>query len=93
MIEKKVNYPAYQARNEKVLAMKATVYFDAEQILEIANIFYYVNLVLAKLPRFLGGIKLPEKQRALHKSIHDAAVNCVLSLEEHERCEKEKSAL
>ena len=93
MIEKKVNYPACQARNEKVLAMKATVYFDAEQILEIANVFYYVNLVQAKLPGFLGGIKLSEAKRALHKSIHDAAVNCVLSLEEYERCEKEKSAL
>lgn len=89
MIEKAGKYPAYVNENEKLKSHKALVSLDYEQILEIACVFYYVNVVLAKIPRWLGGIRLTERARALHKSIHDAAVNCCMSLEEADRYERE----
>jgi hypothetical protein len=89
MLEKSAKYPAYECTDESVMTRKATVVLSYEQILEVASIFYYVNKALASLPRWLGGIKLSDRARALHKSIHDAAINCALSLEEMHRFEKE----
>ena len=85
MIEKGGKYPAYQCRDEKFLTAKAMISLDLEQIIEIANIFFYVNAVLDRLPKWLGGIKFTERIRGIHKTIHDAAVNCAISVEESQR--------
>jgi hypothetical protein len=85
MIEKAVAYPVYQAQNKNLIEQKVMLSLTYAQILEIACVFFYVNSVLAKLPKWLGGIKLDEEKRALHKAIHNAAVNCALSLEENDR--------
>lgn len=89
MIEKNTNYPAYTPQNETILSQKVTVFMSYEQLIEIASIFFYLNRVLARIPKWLGGIRLNEYTRALHKSIHDSCVNCCLSLEEKERFERE----
>jgi len=98
MIEKAGNYPVYEEKDEKLLTHKALVSMDFEQMLEIANIFYYINKVIAVSSRFsrafrlffgLPHLALNEAKRALHKSIHDSMVNCCKSLEEAERCERE----
>jgi len=88
LIEKKRKYPAYEQPDPKLFQKKALVSLTYEQILEIANVFYYINTSLAKLPKFFGVPKLDEAHRALHKAIHDCAVNCCLSLEEAARIEK-----
>ena len=87
MIEKGVDYPVYGSEGEEstLLARKALVSYTYEQLLELANVMYYVNKKLAG--KWFGGIRLDEKKRALHKGIHDAAVNCCLSLEEMDRFE------
>jgi hypothetical protein len=36
---------------------------------------------------------LTESVRALHKAIHDSAINCALSLEERERNERGRNEL
>ena len=87
MMESGKTYPAYSSKDARLLSRKALLALDFEQIQEIANVFYYVN---KKRPLF-GGLRLDEAGRALHKSIHDAAVNCALSLEEAERCAKEEA--
>lgn len=89
MIEKTRNYPSYENTDEKIMARKVSLYFTYEQLLAIANIFFYVNKVSARLPRWLGGLRFDEKIRALHKSIHDSCINCCMSLEEMDRFEKE----
>jgi hypothetical protein len=89
MVEKPVNYPAYTAQSEGIKAQKVTMFMTYEQALEIASLIYYINKVLAWLPKWLGGIRLDEYARALHKSIHDSCVNCCLSLEEKDRMEKD----
>jgi hypothetical protein len=89
MIEKKKKYPAYESSNEHVKTRKALLTLDYEQILEIANVFFYVNKTVTSIPKIFGGIRLDEAKRALHKSVHDAAVNCALSLEEMDRYERE----
>jgi hypothetical protein len=89
LIEKYRSYPAYEEKNEDKLAQKVTMFLTYEQVLEIANVIYYVNLALARVPRWLGGIRLSADKRALHKSLHDSAVNCLLSLDEKARYEKE----
>jgi hypothetical protein len=89
MIEKAVKYPAYAPQEVKMLSHKVSICLTYEQIIEIASVFYYVNLVLARLPRWLGGLKLDESKRVLHKAIHNAAVNCCLSLEEKYHFEQE----
>lgn len=86
MIEQSGKFP-YAVQDPKVLERKALVTLDAEQLVEIANVFYYVNKYLARVPKFLGGVDLSGK-REIHKSIHDCVVNCVLSLEELERVSK-----
>ena len=88
MIEKKQNYPAYTAPDEGIKSQKVSMYLTYEQILEIASLIYYLNKVLARVPKWLGGIRLTEYLRALHKGIHDSCVNCCLSLEEKDRMEK-----
>ena len=89
MIEKYRSYPAYEEKNEDKLQQRVTMFFTYEQVLEIANIIYYINLALARVPRWLGGIRLSADKRALHKSLHDSAINCLLSLDEKARYEKE----
>lgn len=91
MVEKHGKYPVYMVPEERkcVASHKAMLCLTYEQILEIANVMYYVDKVSASLPGLFGGIRLDEKARSLHKSLHDAAVNCCLSLEEADRVEKE----
>lgn len=81
-------YPAYRVRDERVNSRKCLMSLNYEQILEIASVFYYVNK-LADNRFFNRGLRLDEHARSLHKSIHDAAINCCLSLEEADRCERE----
>jgi len=88
VIERKINYPAYLQKDLNILQQKVAMYLSYEQILEMANIFYYINKVAMSLPRFLGGIRPLESVRILHKSIHDAAINCCMSLEDKSRYEK-----
>lgn len=90
MIEKAVRYPAYEPSDPSVLPRKAMLSLSYEQILEVANVFFFVNKHLAG--KIFGGIRLSEKQRVLHKAVHDAAVNCCISLEEYNRIEKEGSS-
>jgi len=89
MIEQSVRYPAYKSPDEKLNSHKALVSLTYAQILEIANVMYYVDRVSASLPGLFGGIRLDATARSLHKSVHDAAVNCCLSLEEAHRFETE----
>lgn len=89
MIEKGHNYPAYSVPSEALNSHKAMVSLSYEQMLEIANVMYYVDKVSASLPGLFGGIRLDERLRGLHKAIHNSAINCCLSLEEADRVEKE----
>jgi hypothetical protein len=92
MIEKAgETYPVYVCPKERegVQSHKALLALSYEQILEVANVMFYFDNVMGHRSRFLGGVRLDEKVRALHTSIHNAAVNCCLSLEEADRCEKE----
>ena len=86
MIEKAKKYPAYETTDVSALSRKAMLSLTLEQVIEIANVFLFVNTHIAN--RFLSGFSMTEKQRAIHKSVHDAAVNCAMSLEEHHRMEK-----
>lgn len=80
MIETGRNYPAYTPTAPDKAEQRVTTSFTYGQLVEIANIFYFINKVLAS--KILGGIRLDALQRAMHKSIHDSAVNCAISLEE-----------
>jgi hypothetical protein len=89
MFQRHGKYPVYVTKDEKVLTDKVIMTFDFEQLIEIANVFFYVNWVLSHIPKWLGGIRLSEYKKAVHKSIHDAAYNACLSLEEKRRFEAE----
>jgi len=91
MIERSGKYPVYAASNPKITDQRVTTTFTYEQLIEIANIFYFVNKVLAG--KLFGGIRLTENVRSIHKAIHDSAINCALSLEERERNERGRSEL
>jgi len=79
MMEKSGTYPAYESTDPKLTDLRVTTSFTYRQMLEIANVFFMVNKVSIK------GVALDEIKRSLHKSIHDSAVNCVISLEEKNR--------
>jgi hypothetical protein len=91
MIEKNGTYPVYFCPDERkgVQSHKALVSLTYAQILEIANVMFYFDNVIASRSKLFGGVRIKEETAALHKSIHNAAVNCCLSLEEADRCEKE----
>lgn len=91
MIEKNGTYPVYFCPDERkgVRSHKALVSLTYAQILEIANVIFYFDKVIASRPKLFGGLRIDEETAVLHKSIHNAAVNCCLSLEEVDRCEKE----
>lgn len=82
-------FPPYQLHNNSILQKSVMVSLDVEQVLEIANVFYHINRFLPRLPRFLGGLRLSEASRALHKSIHDAAINCAISMEKSAEFDKQ----
>jgi hypothetical protein len=86
MIEKAGSYPVYFPPEHVALSQKVLMSLTYEQTLEIANVFYFVNKQANKL---FSGLKLDERQRVLHKAIHNSAINCCLSLEEAARAEKE----
>jgi hypothetical protein len=86
LIEKAKKYPAYAPCDPSALTRKAMLSLTLEQVIEIANVFLFVNEHIAN--RFLSGVALDENKRAIHKSIHDSAVNCALSLEEFHRMDK-----
>jgi len=88
MLESPQNKLPYSQKKEEILGRKAMLALDYEQILEIANIVYYVNKTLAKVPKWLGGVRLSAESRALHKTIHDACINCCISLEAQYDCEQ-----
>jgi len=87
MIEKRRNYPAYEQPDKKLSSKKALVSLTYDEILEIANVFYYINAV--RVPKIFGGIGFSEDLRALHLKIHNSVVNAALSLEEFSRIEKD----
>jgi len=78
-MEKGGTYPAYESTDLKLADLRVTTTFTYRQMLEIANVFFVVNKVPIK------GVVLDGTMRSLHKSIHDSAVNCVISLEEKNR--------
>jgi hypothetical protein len=80
MIQKAGTYPVYEPVDLKNLEQRVMVSFTYGQLVEIANVFYYFNKVLAG--KWYSNVKLDETKRSLHKAIHDAAVNCAISLEE-----------
>jgi len=89
MQESTKSYPFYSEEDKKVLPSTALVTFTYAELLEIANIFYYVNKL--RIPRLFGGICFTEPIRVLHHKIHNAAVNCCKSLKAaHDFAEKEK---
>jgi hypothetical protein len=77
MVQTPGTYPVYSAP-EKYLSKKVKIILDYEQVLEIANALYYLN---TNAGFFARKPKLTTAQRALHKSIHDCAINVCLSLE------------
>jgi len=87
MIEKGGKYPVYEGNNN-LNDNKVMLTLSYETLVELANVLFYVNKVVASIPRFLGGIRLGERARALHKLAHDSIVNCVLSIEEKHRFEQ-----
>jgi len=91
MIEKNGIYPVYFCPDERaaVQSHKALISFSYAQILEIANVIFYFDKVIISRPKLFGGLRIDENTAALHKAIHNAAVNCCLSLEEADRAEKE----
>ena len=91
MIETNGTYPVYFCPEERksVLSDKALLALSYEQILEVANIIYYFDNVIASRSRLFGGLRISEQVANLHRSIHNAAVNCCLSLEEADRVENE----
>jgi hypothetical protein len=88
MIEKGVKYPVYKTSTPDAIPERAMLSLDLEQVIAIANVFYYVNKFLAAVPRIFGGIRLSETERSIHKSIHDAAINAALSLEQMHQFKK-----
>lgn len=91
MIEKSGSYPVYFKPEERrgIESHKALVALTYEQILEIANVMFYFDNILARRPKLFGGVKVDDKAHALHKVIHNSCVNCCLSLEEADRVAKE----
>jgi len=87
MIQKSGTYPVYGPTDPKKLEQRVTVSLTYGQLVEIANVFFYMNKVLAG--KWYSGVKLDENTRALHKAIHDAAVNCAISLEEKFKLQEE----
>jgi hypothetical protein len=81
-------YPSYSPPDEKILSTKVLISLDYEQILEIANLLVFLHSVSSFILRFLGCFVSPAK-KALHKSTHDALINCALSLEELSRVQSE----
>ena len=73
-------YPVYTPSNPAMADQRVMSSFTYGQLVEIANLFYYANKVLAG--KMIGGIKLDEAKRSMHKAIHDSAVNCAISMEE-----------
>lgn len=87
MVESGKVYPVYRAPSVTCGERKVRMILDYEQVLEIANVFFFVNKRVANRP--FTGLVLGQDKRELHKRIHDAAVNCCLSLEEQDRIERE----
>lgn len=80
MIQKSGTYPVYAPTNPSLVEQRVTTSFTYGQIVEIANVFYYFNKILAG--KWYSGVKLDETRRSMHKAIHDSAVNCAISMEE-----------
>lgn len=93
MLETTKKYPFYKNDDKEIAKKTAMVSMTYAQLIEIANIFYFVNTCLDKIPRIFGGLRFIETVRALHKQVHDSAINVCLSLEAAELDKKEKGGM
>lgn len=84
MISQK-HFPAYLPEKDVPLSKRVSLMLTYEQVVAIASAL----IALDKLNhRFFTGLHMVEAELALHENIHNACVNCAISIEGYERSDK-----
>jgi hypothetical protein len=75
-------FPYYLPDKKEILKNRVNLMLTYEQILAVANA---LALLQKTNLRLFSGVRLSESELALNTSVHNACINCAMSLEELER--------